>query len=342
VAHHHKITARALISFIYQLNVEFIMSGTKIVMLYLVFGLAIGGAGSYFIMNNQLLITKAYYEGQLDQVQDALEITTSEYSAEVSTLEEFIDEIQDAIKSLQLLNNQYYSEIETLEETIESLEDEIWNQDKEIQYFQNEVENILDMDVMQHYEWEYGWSDWEWDLSIPLDLYWDYHQRSRPVFWSDWVSMCKDSGDDYYINRLVSSFETIASNEGFSEYETVEYVITFVQSLPYTVDDETTPWNEYPRYPVETLFDRGGDCEDTSILTATILYEMGYDVALLLLEDDNHCAIGIKGGEGVYGTYYNHNGVKYYYVETTGDGWGIGEFPDFDSGTAQIYPLNDY
>ena len=74
--------------------------------------------------------------------------------------------------------------------------------------------------------------------------------------------------------------------------------------MPYTVDDETTPWNEYPRYPVETLFDRGGDCEDTSILTATILYEMGYDVALLILEDDNHCAIGISGGEGVFGTYY--------------------------------------
>ena len=74
--------------------------------------------------------------------------------------------------------------------------------------------------------------------------------------------MCKDSKDDYYIQSLVDGLKTAASNKGYSAYETVEYVITFVQSLTYTVDDETTPWNEYPRYPIETLFDRGGDCED--------------------------------------------------------------------------------
>jgi len=339
------------------------MSTNKIVMIYLVVGLSIGGGGVYFIMNNQIQTMEDHYENQIEQVQDALQLTTNQKNIEISNLGDVVDEIQDSINTLQALNDEYSNHIDELENEIDSknieinslesdvsdlenevssLEDQNWDKNTEIQYLENEIDNILNLEVTQHYEWEYGWDDWSWDLPIPLELYWEYHERSRPDEWADWVSMCKDSGDDYYIQRLVDGIESATSKKSYSKYETVEYVISFVQSLPYTVDDETTPWNEYPRYPIETLFDRGGDCEDTSILTATILYDMGYDVALLILEDENHCAVGIKGGEGIYGTYYAVGSTKYFYVETTGDGWGIGELPDFDSSTARIYPLNDY
>jgi hypothetical protein len=339
------------------------MSTNKIVMIYLVVGLSIGGGGSYFIMNNQIQTMEDYYENQIEQVQDALQLTTNQKNIEISNLGNVVDEIQDSINTLQALNDEYSNHIDELENEIDSknieinslesdvsdlekevssLEDQNWDKNTEIQYLENEIDNILNLEVTQHYEWEYGWDDWSWDLPIPLELYWEYHERSRPDEWTDWVSMCKDSGDDYYIKSLVDGIESATSKKGYSKYETVEYVISFVQSLPYTVDDETTPWDEYPRYPIETLFDRGGDCEDTSILTATLLYEMGYDVALLILVDENHCAVGIKGGEGIYGTYYTVGSTKYFYVETTGDGWGIGDFPDFDSSSARIYPLNDY
>ena len=120
----------------------------------------------------------------------------------------------------------------------------------------------------------------------------------------------------------------------------LNYLISFVQSLPYTVDKETTLADEYPRYPVETLFDRGGDCEDTSILVATLPDNMGYDVALLHLKDDQHMAVGIVLPSG-YGTYYGYNSKRYYYIETTGEGWGIGDFPPKLTGSNTfIYPLN--
>ena len=101
----------------------------------------------------------------------------------------------------------------------------------------------------------------------------------------------------------------------------------------------TTEWNEYPRYPLETLFDRGGDCEDTSILVAALLDRMGYDICLLILSKANHCAVGVSL-DGVTGSYYNHDGKKYYYLETTGEGWEIGDIPSSITETyAYIYPI---
>jgi|GEM_PF-1230107 len=53
---------------------------------------------------------------------------------------------------------------------------------------------------------------------------------------------------------------------------------------------------------------------------------MGYGVVLIKLP--GHVAVGVRGGEGIYGTYYSENGEKYFYLETTSEGWKIGETPD--------------
>ncbi len=145
--------------------------------------------------------------------------------------------------------------------------------------------------------------------------------------------------DDKYIEALAREIEEAASRNDFSDWETVNLAISFVQSLKYTSDNVTTPYDEYPRYPIETLVDRGGDCEDTSILTAAILDAMGYDVVLIQLP--NHMAVGILGGESVQGTYFKDGGKKYFYLETTGEGWEIGEVPPQYSGieTATIHHL---
>jgi len=136
----------------------------------------------------------------------------------------------------------------------------------------------------------------------------------------------------------VEKIQKAAHEAGFSEYETVEFAASFVQSLPYTDDSITTPYDEYPRYPVETLVDGGGDCEDTSILLASLIDKMGYGVVLIELPD--HCAVGVKGGENVDGTYWEYKGSKYYYTETTNEGWEIGELPkEYENTPAHIYPM---
>jgi hypothetical protein len=84
--------------------------------------------------------------------------------------------------------------------------------------------------------------------------------------------------------------------------------------------------------------DKGGDCEDTSILLASIIDKMGYGVVLVELPD--HCGVGVKSGENIIGTYWEYNGSKYYYIETTDLGWAIGELPEVYKNTAaSIYPM---
>ena len=175
-------------------------------MLYLALGLIIGAGGSYFYINNQMQVMTDYYENQIEDVQDALSLTTSQSEIKIINLEDGIDEIQSSITSLQALNHEYEGQIVDLEDEVDSLNLEItglesevddleselssmeyqnMNQNNEIPYLENELDDILDLRVTQHYEWEYAWSDWSWDLSIPMELYWEYHERSRPTDWAD-------------------------------------------------------------------------------------------------------------------------------------------------------------
>lgn len=118
----------------------------------------------------------------------------------------------------------------------------------------------------------------------------------------------------------------------------MSFLATFVQSLPYTSDSVTTGHDEYVRYPLETLIDDGGDCEDTAILLAALLKELGYDV--VLLSPPGHMAVGVAVSAGVVHSYttIEVHGVHYAYVETTGDGWRIGEVPDeYQHSTFQVF-----
>lgn len=94
-------------------------------------------------------------------------------------------------------------------------------------------------------------------------------------------------------------------------------------TFPYTPDNVTTGYDDWPKYPIETLIE-GGDCEDTSILMAALLDQMGYDV--IILKCPGHVAVGVWC-EGCYGTYFRFRGRRYFYLETTAPGWGVGQIP---------------
>lgn len=187
------------------------------------------------------------------------------------------------------------------------------------------------------YAWSFKGYDYTWDLTISKDAYEFY--KSRPHYRpSNYAMYAMSDYDRTYLRSLVDGLQEASDRHGFSEYDSVMMVIAFVQSLDYTSDRVTTGYNEYPRYPIETLVEKGGDCEDTSILTAALLHEMGYGVVLISLP--GHMAVGVKGGEGIYGTYWEYEGSKYYYLETTGKGWGIGEIPpEYKGMAAKIYPM---
>jgi hypothetical protein len=189
--------------------------------------------------------------------------------------------------------------------------------------------------INRHYSWQYSGMDWTWDLQIPESLYQYYAEIPRPPT-NNYSVYITHPLDDITMDDLVSEFERVRQDNDFSELEMIEMVISFVQSLPYTADSVTTPFDEYPRYPLETLVENGGDCEDTSILLASLLHALEYETILIMFPD--HVGVGILSGENISGTYYELNNDKYFYTETTGEDWPIGTLPPaYENVPASIY-----
>jgi hypothetical protein len=194
--------------------------------------------------------------------------------------------------------------------------------------------------ISRHYSWSYGGATWTWDLAIPSSLYdqyrsvSDYDRTRRGVGGYSLLVTTKDS----YVSTLSSKLHEAAVDKGYGPYDEVSFILAFVQSLQYTSDSVTTGYDEYPRFPVETLVDNGGDCEDTSILFATLVAELGYGV--LFISPPSHVAVGVKGSS-LPGSYYTYEGNCYYYCETTGDNWRIGDLPkEYKNISATLYSIN--
>jgi len=181
---------------------------------------------------------------------------------------------------------------------------------------------------IQHYEWNFREPrPWSWELNISLDRlngYKEFSQSKRRNY--GFMITTKDPT----LNRAATAFRNASQKKRYAEQTELSFVLSFVQSLDYTSDKVTTGYDEYPRFPLETLADMGGDCEDSSILFATLVILMGYDAVLLIipgtLENPGHMGVGVSG-EGLSGSYVSHNGIDYYYAETTGLDWKIGDLP---------------
>ena len=149
-----------------------------------------------------------------------------------------------------------------------------------------------------------------------------------------------------YITPTDKSIAAIAkdlneSAKGLSQSELVNYVLSFVQGIPYSTDINSTGQEDYWRFPIETICDHTGDCEDKSFLFASITEALGYHTAIVLYDDpignNGHMGVGVACN-GVSGTYYDVGGIRYYYCETTDSGWKIGELPSGHN-EAQVVPL---
>lgn len=194
--------------------------------------------------------------------------------------------------------------------------------------------------IEREFAWDYRGKHWTWRLAVPEEAYTYYTNLKRPPT-DDYSVYVTDPADDAFISSLAARLKETAVWEKYSPKQTVEFVIAFVQNIKYVFDIISTGVEDYPRYPLETLVDQEGDCEDTSILLASILKEMGYEVVLIYFPGEHmaHMAVGVKG-EDLPGTYYEYEGARYYYVESTYPGWSIGEIPDeYRQSEAYIFPL---
>jgi len=136
--------------------------------------------------------------------------------------------------------------------------------------------------------------------------------------------------NDTYVKKLSYILDNISKENGWDSLTEANFILTFVQNIPYVSDYSSTGFMDYYKFPLETLVEGGGDCEDKSLLLATILTILGYDVILFAMEIEykglyGHVAVGLNvekksGPFAIYlNDYYSYEEKDYYYMESTGE-----------------------
>ena len=104
----------------------------------------------------------------------------------------------------------------------------------------------------------------------PTGGLYEYYSNLERFQTTDYTVYIVNPHDDTYLLELGQKLiENIST-----EKERINSIGFYVQNLPYVSEN-----GEYPKYPLETI-NEGGDCEDKAILCASILYTLGYEVAL--------------------------------------------------------------
>lgn len=264
-------------------------------------------------------------KSNLDQTIVQKEVFIQGQKSQISGLEAESTDLRIQISYLEEQYTGLESDLGEAREQIDDYQQQLSEKSKNIISLGNRLEEVLSVDVPQYYKWNYNGTR-ELNVAITLSSYVNYSEKPRPREIREYVDMVTESKSDPSIKSLVSQLREIADTKRYNDRQLADYVASFVQSMPYTIDYDTKGRDEYPRYPVETLFERGGDCEDTSILTACLLDSLGIEVILLFMEDAQHIAVGVDVPLQ-YGYYFEFGDTNFWFLETTAEGWRIGDMP---------------
>jgi hypothetical protein len=299
----------------------------------LLIGVILGGGAGF-----------AYIYTVLTPQAEALQATVEGLQADLSALDTEFDTLTGEHEELQ-------EQLQTLQGEHETLVGEYEMLQGQYQQLTSEYESLLSdyeaafggLDISPEsipvMEREYTWT-WEGaertvSIVVPEALY-DYYSVKARYLSADYSGYVLHPLDDNYVAVLAREFEVYRIDEGLTEQELMGLTISFVQSFEYVTDSPSGGIGDYPNYPVETLIGAKGDCEDTSILLASLLESMGYQVSLLLLP--NHMAVGLAAN--ATGVSWTMGNVTYYYLETTTSGWNVGQIPpEFSHDAAEVFPV---
>ena len=203
-------------------------------------------------------------------------------------------------------------------------------------FSQTTANKDVDVYTVGH-SWTYNGFEWSWTFEVDRQLY-NYYRHERIHSSDDYNRYVFSEYDRQCIKDVVAAFRDAGEKAGYSDYDNVNNAVCFVQSLRYVTDMESRGEEEYVRYPIETLVDKEGDCEDVSVLLGSILDEMGYGVVFLHFPE--HLALGVNCSDDFEGFSFPYKGERYYYLETTAKNWKIGSIPnEYKKEDAEVIPF---
>ncbi len=167
----------------------------------------------------------------------------------------------------------------------------------------------------------------EYDFRLPLSsaLYDSYKNTTklvtyetgnepanlREVFYGLFLKL---KADDTSVHDIVTKLKKVAKDNNWNDDQTVEFVFSFVQYIPYDQSKVSSGSgaNDNPYFPYETLYLNKGVCSDKTFLAVLLMRELGYGAAVLDFPERNHTALGIACP-----VQYSLNNSGYCYGETT-------------------------
>ena len=178
---------------------------------------------------------------------------------------------------------------------------------------------------VKSFSWEYNDRYYSVEFTLNEGTYKHFQSKYKYCCYDDEDYLRYVDTDSDYIDEVAQVLNTAAIQSGFtSDLAKAEFILSFVGSIPYAFDPDDG--GDYPKFPIETLWENEGDCEDSSALYASIMESLGYRTVLVLLEvkSDYYDSWGGHAMVGIYipghsGDYFTLEGDwrNYYHAETT-------------------------
>lgn len=194
------------------------------------------------------------------------------------------------------------------------------------------------------FSWVYDGKDYELRTTLYGSLYRTYWQSPKvythagdtpPTDWEEvyYRMFLTTLPGDNTIAALADDLRALGRSRGLGNARIAELATAFVQNIPYdtpkaqriVAGGDLTDGTIV--YPYETLYQNTGVCSDKSILLYALLRALGYGAALLVYDEQQHMAVGIKCPVA-----YGVEGSDYCYAETTAT-MPIGVIPSLESGS---------
>ena len=205
---------------------------------------------------------------------------------------------------------------------------------------------VFNFGYLKSFKWSYMFDDYQFSYNFDPKRYSYYVSQSHKISnYRDYLNFV--TLDEPALIDIAYILHNMSEEKNLDSEEEINFILSFSQSLKYSEDNITSGVGEYPRYPIETLVDQTGDCEDTSALLISLVEILGFNASIILIPEAwdgyGHAAVGINV-TGATGVHYilnegQSNEISYYYAETTAPGWRLGEMPDLDSNSAYIYEV---
>lgn len=187
---------------------------------------------------------------------------------------------------------------------------------------------VMDIDISSHLYQYFHEKEQEFRhanpyLGQPLVV---YYQTFFGFYW-------KDPNEIELLERVLRSLENLVHKSG-GHYLVEEMLVAYIQGAIEYDYSKVGNKDGKTNHPYETICSAKGVCRDTAILMIKLLNLLGYDAVMIIFPGANHAGVGLRVPDG-QGSYRDHRGVEYCYIETTGY-WRIGDLPDEYSGTMYL------